>query len=81
MSLHENGSAPSKVLISANLKRLCLYHLLIKLFSCYSGIHSRFNYRERDKGFVLVDIKELHFLGCYSFKVKPRESLETLLVR
>ena len=49
------------------------------IFPGYSRIHSRFNYREQDDGFVLTDIKELHFLELAKFHGEEVETLSTSL--
>ena len=51
------------------------------IFPGYSGIHSRFSYREWDDGFILTDIKELHFLELPKFRGESVESLSTSLDR
>ncbi|MGV8119703.1 MAG: Rpn family recombination-promoting nuclease/putative transposase [Candidatus Xenobiia bacterium LiM19] len=49
------------------------------LFPGYSGIHSRFQYRELVDGFVLSDIKELHFLELPRFSGESVTRLLTSL--
>lgn len=62
-------------------KTLSISFVDFLLFTDYPAVHSRFCYRELDDGFLLSDIKELHFLELPKFNGEALESLETSLDR
>jgi predicted transposase/invertase (TIGR01784 family) len=60
-------------------KTLSISFVDFLLFPGFSGLHSRFSYRECEEGFTLSDIKELHFLELPKFHGESVESLSTSL--